>query len=51
LFSTNADHLRHELTGRCPKWTPEGRARTLEGARKPRKRKANPPCYGTDEPS
>ena len=27
LFSCNADHLRHELTGHCPKWTPEGLAR------------------------
>lgn len=34
VFSTNAEHLRHELTGRCPAWTPEGRARTLEGVRK-----------------
>lgn len=34
LFQRNADHLRHELTGRCPKWTPEGRARTLDGVRR-----------------
>lgn len=27
LFSCNADHLRHELTGKCPKWTPAGKAR------------------------
>lgn len=24
LFSGNADHLRHELTGRCPRWTEDG---------------------------
>lgn len=24
LFASNAAHLRHELTGRVPKWTPEG---------------------------
>lgn len=45
LFGSNADHLRHELTGRCPQWTPEGRARILEATRKPRasyQRKA--PC-------
>ena len=36
LFQTNADHLRHELIGRCPKWTPEGHARILEGCRKPK---------------
>jgi hypothetical protein len=27
LFQTNSDHLRHELTGRVPNWTPEGKAR------------------------
>ncbi len=27
LFATNADHLRHELTGQVPNWTPEGKAR------------------------
>lgn len=26
VFQTNAEHLRHELTGRIPKWTPEGLA-------------------------
>ena len=26
LFATNADHLRHELTGRCPEWTEDGKA-------------------------
>lgn len=24
LFSSNGEHLRHELTGKIPKWTPEG---------------------------
>lgn len=24
LFGCNADHLRKELSGHCPKWTPEG---------------------------
>lgn len=33
LFATNADHLRHELMGQTPAWTPEGRARTQEGWR------------------
>lgn len=36
LFESNAEHLRVTLKGKCPKWTPEGRARTLEGARRPR---------------
>ena len=31
LFSENALHLKHELTGRCPKWTPEGHARIQAG--------------------
>lgn len=29
LFQSNAEHLRHELKGKCPKWTPDGRARIL----------------------
>jgi hypothetical protein len=33
VFQTNADHLRHELIGRRPNWTPEGRERTLKGVR------------------
>ena len=36
LFAKNSDHLKHELTGRCPKWTPAGRARILAAARKPK---------------
>ncbi len=27
VFATNAAHLKHELSGRIPKWTPEGWAR------------------------
>lgn len=27
VFASNADHLRVTLKGRCPNWTPEGRAR------------------------
>lgn len=38
LFQTNADHLRHELTGRVPNWSPEGRERMREGARRARSR-------------
>jgi hypothetical protein len=29
LFQTNAEHLRHELKGKCPKWTTDGKARIL----------------------
>ena len=31
VFGSNADHLRHELTGRVPNWTPEDRRRWEEG--------------------
>lgn len=34
LFSSNADHLRHELTGRCPEWTEDGKARIQAGVAK-----------------
>lgn len=27
LYTTNAQHLRDELTGRCPNWTEEGKRR------------------------
>jgi len=37
LFPLNGEHLAHDLRGRVPNWTPEGRQRTLDGARKPRK--------------
>ena len=33
-FPTNADHLRHELTGRIPRWTPAGKARILQAVRR-----------------
>lgn len=43
LFSENAEHLRHELKGQCPKWSPEGRARiqTALYQRKARARERN----------
>ncbi len=33
LFRTNGEHLKHELTGRVPNWTPEGKARLEEVVR------------------
>lgn len=39
VFSSNAEHLRHELTGKIPKWTPEGWARMQVGCRKTRTRR------------
>src|SRR5574343_468177 len=34
LFGSNADHLRHELTGKCPRWTEEGRQNILRAVRR-----------------
>lgn len=31
LFQSNADHLRHELTGKRPKWSADGFRRMQEG--------------------
>ena len=42
LFATNGEHLRHELTGKCPKWSPEGRERILAANRAKGKRAAPP---------
>lgn len=33
LFSKNSDHLRVELTGKCPKWTEDGKVRIRAGWR------------------
>lgn len=30
LFPSNGEHLRHELTWRCPKWTEDGKRRLKE---------------------
>ena len=35
LFHSNSAHLKHELTGRVPKWTEDGKRRIREGARRP----------------
>jgi predicted transcriptional regulator len=40
LFQSNALHLRHELAGRVPNWTPEGLARMRAGVLKPRTRRS-----------
>jgi len=39
LFSNNADHLKHELTGRCPNWSEDGKARIREGAHRRKQRR------------
>lgn len=33
LFSNNGEHLAHELKGRCPRWTEDGRRRIAEAVR------------------
>lgn len=38
VFGSNGLHLKHELAGRCPKWTPEGLQR-LDAERKSARRK------------
>lgn len=37
VFQTNAEHLKEDLKGRCPNWTPEGWKKLLESAAKKRK--------------
>lgn len=34
LYSSNGDHLADELKGKCPKWTPEGKAKLLKVCRR-----------------
>lgn len=34
VFQSNPDHLRSELTGRVPNWTPDGKARISRGVQK-----------------
>ena len=38
LYASNAEHLAVELKGRCPNWTPEGRAKILAAVSKPRRK-------------
>lgn len=42
VFPSNGAHLAHELKGRCPKWTPEGRARIAAGQKNKHKPKGYP---------
>ena len=38
VFETNADHLRHELKGRVPDWTPQGIQKMQAGLERGRKK-------------
>ena len=33
LFSTNGEHLKHELMGKCPRWSEDGKQRIAAGVR------------------
>ena len=41
LYSKNSEHLAHELKGRCPQWTEDGRQRILQGVEKAAQLKRN----------
>ena len=49
LFASNGEHLRHELTGRCPNWSEDGRRRIHEAVARPRKRRSTPGHPTVDE--
>ena len=42
VFGSNGLHLKAELKGRCPNWTPEGKARIAAGIDKIRKYEGSP---------
>lgn len=50
VFSTNAEHLRHELTGRCPKWTPDGLRRIREGVARSHANRRASKCDASQSP-
>ena len=39
LYATNGEHLKDELTGHCPKWSEEGKARILAALKLPNRRR------------
>ena len=43
LYRNNGDHLRKELMGRVPKWTPQGKANLQTAARLKHERAQRPP--------
>jgi len=57
VFSTNGEHLRHELKGQVPQWSPEGRDRirqaSAKGASILRRTKSDGPALtpSTDRPT
>jgi hypothetical protein len=57
VFDSNADHLRHELSGRIPNWTESGKIRIAEGVKKAAATHRRPisgdglPLQSTDHPT
>ncbi len=54
VFASNAEHLRHELTGKLPKWTEDGLAKIRAGVRRPgtsrtRSGRGEMACTGTTD--
>ena len=47
VFGSNAEHLRHELTGRVPNWTPEGWAAMQAAVRRKRTPRGQAPDAAT----
>ncbi len=39
LYSENSEHLKHELTGKCPRWTEAGKRRIQDGIRRSAERR------------
>lgn len=46
LYPSNGRHLGEELAGRCPRWTPEGKARILFAAQHKRRKPKKPSLVG-----
>ena len=42
LFASNGEHLHHELSGRVPNWSEDGKQKILESVSRPRSKKPEP---------
>ena len=49
VFGSNAEHLRVDLAGRCPKWSEDGKARTLAAVLKRSAKSRLPKARGAQE--
>lgn len=41
LFATNGEHLAHELAGKCPRWSEDGKMRIRQAVRERHKRRSS----------